>query len=200
MAEFATPWGYSVELDEGETGLAPLISVSDFRALYPTFASTDERLSDVLGGVSDAIRDWCGWHVGPAYACTYIGNGEGRLLMLPSMGVTSVESLAVDGAVIDPADYEWTGAGMVRLRHLAFPCSWRSVECAYTAGFGSPSIGLVAAQIAGNALAAAPGVREEHAGSVGITYNQTGSGISGGVSLLDRDRALLGPYRLARAW
>ena len=52
------------------------------------------------------------------------------------------------------------------------------------------------AQIASNALVAAPGIAEEHAGSVGATYNKTGDGITGGVSLLARDKELLTHYRL----
>ena len=88
---------------------------------------------------------------------------------------------------------------MVRLKSSAFPDEWRSVVCVYTAGFDAGSIGQVVAQIASNALAAAPGVANERAGNVSITYNQTGSGITGGVSLLPRDYAILAPYRLVRA-
>lgn len=196
MPETMTDWGYSVE---GES-LPLLISVSDFRVLVPGLSATDAQLSAVLAGVSAAVRNHCGWHVAPALACTYVGNGEGRLLMLPAMGVSSVTSLEVCGGEVDSARYEWTAAGMVRLLGDVFPDAWRSVECKYTAGFTSTAIGQVVAQIASNALVAAPGVREEHAGQVGITYNQTGSGISGGVSLLARDVEMLAPYKLARAW
>lgn len=187
----STPWGYTVE------ELPPIMSPSELRTLMPTLSSTDATLSAVLDGVSSAIRDWCGWHVAPVLECTFTGNGEGSLLMLPAMGVQSFESLDVDGS--NPA-YWWDASGMVRLKGGIFPCGWRNVTAVYTAGFASASVAQVAAQVAANMLTASPGVREEHAGQVGITYNQTGSGITGGVSLLDRDRALLAPYRLARAW
>ena len=116
--------------------------------------------------------------------------------MLPAMGVTSVESLMIEGATVE--DYEWTAAGMVRLNASLFPDIWRSVECVYYAGFDAGAIGQVVAQIASNALVAAPGVVNERAGNVSITYNQTGAGITGGVSLLPRDYDLLAPYKLAR--
>ena len=174
--------------------------MADFRALVPNLSADDEQLEAVLGGVSAAIRNWCGWHVAPSLSCTFVGHGEGRLLMLPAMGVTKVDSLKIGGSTVDAASYEWTAAGMVRLCGDAFPDAWRSVECAYDAGFTAAAIGQVVAQVASNALVAAPGVREEHAGQVGITYNQTGSGISGGVSILGRDAELLAPYKLARAW
>jgi len=192
MAAVVTPWGYTVE------ELPPIISVAEFRVLCQGLSSTVTQLEAVLSAVSAAIRDHCGWHVAPSLECAYTGHGDGELLMLPAMGVTSVDSLSVNGETV--TDYEWTAAGMVRLVSSTFPDSWRSVECAYTAGFAASSIGQVAAQIASNVLVAAPGVASERAGNVSVTYNQTGAGITGGVSLLDRDKELLAPYKLARAW
>ena len=186
-----TPWGYSV------SSLDSLISVAEFRALCPNLSSTDSQIEAVLSAVSGAIRDYCGWHVSPSIQCTFTGTGEGRLLMLPAMGVRSVESLKVGGSEV--ADFEWLSSGMVRLSYGHFPDSWRSVTCVYTAGFDAVSIAQVVAQISANALVAAPGVANERAGNVSITYNQTGTGITGGVSLLARDYALLAPYVLKRA-
>ena len=58
----------------------------------------------------------------------------------------------------------------------------------------------VVAQIASNALAGAAGVSSETAGGVSISYNRTADGVSGGVSLLPRDKEMLQAYRLVRAW
>ena len=188
-----TPWGYTVE------SLPPLITVEHFRLICPGFSSTDYAIQSALDAVSSAIRNYCGWHVAPNLECTFIGNGEFRTLMLPAMGVTGVASLEIDGVACD--EYEWTDAGMVKLKSSTFPDSWRSVECVFNAGFddSADDVCQVAAQIAANAIAAAPGVANERAGNVSITYNQTGAGITGGVSLLPRDFALLAPYKLARA-
>lgn len=192
MTTTQTPWGYTVE---GE--LSTLVTLANFKLLCPGLSSTDEQITAVLKAVSSAVRDYCGWHVSPSLQCTYTGDGDGRLLVLPGMGVTAVSSLEVENTAITA--YEWTAAGMVRLKSGVFPDSWRSVECVYTAGFSSDAIGQVVAQIASNALAAAPGVANERAGNVSIQYNQTGTGITGGVSLLPRDYLLLAPYKLARA-
>lgn len=186
-----TPWGYTVE------ELEPVISVADFKALCPGLSSTDAQIEAVLNAVSYAVRDYCGWHVSPVLECSFVGSGEGRLLVLPSMGVSSVDSLTVGGVAVN--DYEWLGSGLVRLTCGYFPDSWRSVTCVYNAGFVSGAIAQVVSQIAANALVAAPGVANERAGNVSITYNQTGSGITGGVSLLQRDKESLAPYVLARA-
>jgi len=186
-----TNWGYYVE------SLPPIMEADELRT-FANLSATDERLTAILDSVSYAVRDYCGWHVTPELECTYIGQGEGNLLMLPCMGVTGIVSLTVNGSAV--TEYEWTRAGMVRLKSGAFPDSWRSVTCVFTAGYTSTAVAQTVAQIALNALVAAPGVREEHAGEVGITYNQTGSGISGGVSILGRDKEILAPYRKARAW
>ena len=187
-----TNWGYEVD------SLPALMRVQDFCALNPSLSSSYERIGAVLDSVSAAVRDWCGWHVSPSLECTFTGNGEGRLLMLPGMGVTAVSSLSVNGE--ETTAFVWTSAGMVRLTDGEFPREWRTVECTYTAGFDNSAIGAVVAQVAANMLVASPGVAEEHVGSAGITYNRTGNGITGGVSLLDRDLEILAPYRLVRAW
>ena len=197
MTAIQTNWGYAVELAQGATSVPSIITVAEFKALCPGLSSTDTEIQAALDVVSAAIRDYCGWHVAPSLQCTFTGEGEGRLLVLPAMGVTSVSSLEVEG--VANTDYEWTAAGMLRLTKGLFPDNWRSVVCVYNAGFDAGAIGQVVAQIASNALAAAPGVANERAGNVSITYNQTGAGITGGVSLLPRDYALLAPYKLARA-
>lgn len=189
-----TPWGYTV------AHLPSIIDVEEFDKLTGNaLSSSDERKEAILDAVSAAVRDWCGWHVSPSLECVYTGEGAGRLLKLPALGVTKVDRLAVLGE--DVEDYEWRDDGLIRLSPChRFPGKWRSVVCEYTAGFGVMGIGQIVAQIASNALVAAPGVSEEHAGNVGITYNRTGDGITGGVSLLDRDKAALSPYRLVRGW
>lgn len=188
----ATDYGYAVS-----GTLDALISVDEFRNICPGLSSTDAQIKAVLDAVSAAVRDYCGWHVSPSLECDFIGHGAGDLLLLPGMNVTAVESLAINGDAV--TDYEWTGAGMVRLKSSTFPDSWRSVECVYTAGYNSAVVGHIVAQIASNAIVAAPGVSSERAGNVSITYNQTGSGITGGVSLLDRDKELLARYVLSEA-
>lgn len=195
MSDYSTRWGYSVALT-GAAELPPLISVDDFtEATDGAMVSSEARIASVLAGASQAIRDWCGWHVSPNLSCTWVGQGEGRLLLLPCMGVTAIDSMDVNGSAVTA--YEWMPNGLVRLKEGTFPDEWRSVEIEFDAGFDA--VGALQAaviQVASNALAATPGVREEHAGQVGTTYNQTANGVSGGIRLLDSDFSMLAPYRL----
>lgn len=191
-----TPWGYSV------AELPPILTLEQFRdGDGANLSSDDEVIEAKLAGVSAAVRDHCGWHVAPSLECEWTGDGEGALLCLPSMAVTFISSLSIAGVELDPDEYEWRSAGLVRLRHGVFPDMWRSVACSYVSGHTSASaISEVVSQIALNALVAAPGVAEEHAGGVGVTYNRTGDGVTGGVSLLARDIDALAPYVIKRAW
>lgn len=185
-----TPWNYFVDSE-----IKPLISVEEFDLLTTnSFSSKDDEKLAKINGVSAAIRNYCGWHISPVMQCTYIGEGQGRILVLPAMAVRSVESLTVLG---NQRDYEWRQSGLVRLKSGVFPDEWQSVVCEYEAGIeNDSSLSEIVAQIVSNALAAAPGIAEEHAGGVGATYNKTGDGITGGVSLLDRDKEQLSMYRL----
>ena len=188
---YMTKWGYSVETES----LAPLISVADFKtATGGRMVSSDERIAAVIESASQAIRDWCGWHVAPNLACEWTGQGEGNLMLLPCFGVTEVESLSVDGREV--LDFEWLNSGLIRIP-CRFPDKWRSCDVVYSAGFDATgALSAAVVQVASNALAATPGIREEHAGQVGATYNQTEAGVSGGVRLLPSDLSLLAPYRL----
>ena len=185
-----TKWGYSVDSE-----LGPIISVDDFQtATGGRMVSSEERIEAVLASVSQAIRDWCGWHVSPNLECTWKGQGEGNLMLLPCFGVPDVESLSVEGNEV--TDFEWLNSGLIRIP-CRFPDKWRSCDVVYRAGFDATgALSAAVVQLASNALAATPGVREEHAGQVGATYNQTEVGVSGGVRLLASDYSLLAPYRL----
>lgn len=57
------------------------------------------------------IRNACGWHIAPSITET-ITTAWAPRLFLPSLYVTAVNSITVDGR---PVDYDWSPAGEVRL-------------------------------------------------------------------------------------
>ena len=179
--------------------LPPIIDYGKFTELTQgKLASTREQAEAMLEAVSSTVRGYCGWHMAPVVRCRWTGQPENGLVKLPCMLVRSIDRVTVNGVEIE--DFEWLSGGLVRL-----PCNceksrrWRSTVVEFTAGAtqSAESLGAIVAQIAANSLVAVPGVREEHAGSVGMSYNQTANGVSGGVSILDRDRAILDSWRLA---
>lgn len=188
-------WGYDVA--DGVT-IPSIITPAQFALLTQgRMSSTTEQVQAMLDAVSAAVRGYARWHVAPALPCVWVGDAPDGICHVPAMGVSSVTSVTVDGRALGPGEYEWSRSGLVRLRSRA--PRWGGVEVEFTAGFEDvDDLGGVVAQIAANALAASPGVREEHAGQVGITYNQTANGVSGGVRLLDSDRMLLDRWRIRR--
>lgn len=204
MTEYMpTPWGYDVE--SSSTGLDPLISPDDFASLTSgAYAADDLRVVMTLRSVSGAIRSYCCWHVSPVLQCRCLPPTDGgRLLTLPALRVDSVDSVTELGAALVEGQYEARSDGLLRRAQFrGWPAEWGSVQVEYKAGFTTvmvPELAQTVAQITASCLAAPAGIRDEQAGQVRLTYNQTAPGVSGGVTLLDRDLAMLEPYRLQEA-
>ena len=198
MASVTTPWGYTATVEDPATTLPAILSVTDFATLTGgAFSSPTDRVEAVITAATHAVRVFCGWHVSPSLACEWVGDGDAGQVALPAMAVSAVSSVTVAGLVLDPSAYEWRRSGLVRFPLLRLPDEWRSVDVCFTAGIGTvEDLANVVCQIVANDLAAAPGLAAERAGEVQATYNKTADGVSGGISLLDRDRELLAPYRL----
>lgn len=199
MAALMTPWGYTVDAE----ALPPLMGAADFETVTGgMWEESDERAQAVLAAVSAAIRSYCGWHVSPSLACKCETHGPGRVIGIPAMAVSFIESVVENGEVLASGQYEWLGSGLLRRAGFRqWPARWNSVQVSYTAGLDAAAcqdLVAVVAQVASNALAASPGVSNERAGDVSITYNQTASGVTGGIALLQRDKDLLAPYALPR--
>lgn len=179
-----TQWGYSVEVDGAK--LPPLLTAEQFDAMGGAdMSASPEAKAATVAAASQAIRDWCGWHVAPRLWCRFPVQ-SGRGVMMPVMAVEA-GSLTYTGEAVE------VGAS-------SFGALYRQpvpmVNVSVRAGIDSGALMQVCFQMAANNLVATAGLREEHVGTAGATYNQTDSGVSGGVRMLDSDRALLAPYRL----
>lgn len=199
MATIITPYGYDV-VDDDLTALPNLVTADDIAAASGgRIEATDARLASVCSAVSTAIRDYCGWHVAPALQCVVTTEVKTRIITLPAKLVTEVDSVSVAGSTLDADSFEWKRAGLLRLsRNPIRRGRWGAYTVQYTAGLdvSASPLAQVAVQVALNNLAASPGVRSESVGQVSVSYNATADGVSGGVTLLDRDRELLKQYRL----
>lgn len=184
-----TPWGYYVEGD-----LPALMSIEDFQTITGgVMSSSTDTISATLDAVSAVIRAYCRWHVAPVLECAWQGDADGRLIQLPAMGVSTVHSVQVGGL---PAGHSWRESGLIRLDRPVRDAWGQRCQVEYAAGIDDEQLAAVVSQLAVNALVAPAGVMREQAGDVSITYNQTATGISGGIRLLASDKALLNPYRL----
>lgn len=159
--------------------------------------ASDPRLPDLIGGVTAAIRRYCGWHVGPVIEETVtLDSAGGSWLKLPSLQVVEVSSVKVNGQEIKDR-FRWSRQGLIRLKSGCFPDDYGCVEVTFRHGFEDVSlVRQVAVQVIVNALSSPLGVTREQAGQVSISWSQTAPGVSGGISLLQRDLDILDSYRL----
>lgn len=178
-----TRWGYEVDADV----LDPILTLDEFDAMGGSeLSATDDAKTATIAAASDAIRDYCGWHITPVLTCTFDVLADGSST-IPVMGV--------DGSTVTLGDEEWQDGYMTSYGvYIRKPIKLQTLTC--SAGIESDALKQVCYQLVTNHLVATAGLREEHIGTAGATYNQTDNGVSGGVRLLDSDRALLDPYRL----
>lgn len=195
-----TPWGY--EIVGGE--LPSLIDAEKFSEM--TGGRFDEMdVDSTLAAVSATIRGYCGWHIAPSLTCYAEVCGPGRTVLVPTLAMTDVIEVTEGGEELDVDEIEWLHSGLLRKppsmcwHHPGWNPKWRSVHVTFVSGYDAdavPDLAAVVVQVASNNLAAPAGVRSERAGNVEIAYNATSSGVSGGVTLLNRDLSMLSQYRL----
>lgn len=176
-----TKWGYEVA-----EPLQPIVDEMEFDDWTAGKFSGDTRVPSLLEAASEAVRNFCGWHVAPSAECTCMLTAEGAVADLPLRDVTAVSSVEEDG---EPVAFEWRRCGMVRKRGGSFGGSWDGVTVQCTAGT-EPDAGLKRAvcAIAENMLTVSQTAAQESAGNVSVTYR--------GETLSERDRMALEPYRL----
>lgn len=183
MTSFATP----AELSSWTKGL---------------ISPTDERSQLVLDGATTAIRKYCGWNIAPAEDLTVTLDGGGQVLYLPSLQVNSIASITVDGTALASTDFEWSKrTGNVRRKdHCDFPEVWGGIVAVFNSGYAEvpQDLKTIVLQVSAMALSSPTGATREQAGQVAISWATTAPGVSGGLSLLERDYAVLNAYLLPK--
>lgn len=180
--------------------LPPLLTTTEFSAGTKGKVSADDpRLPQLIEGASTAIRRYCGWHVTPVVEETITLDGAGgSLLLLPTLNVEDITSVTVNGTALDVAELEWSQKGMVRRN--CWPHKFRSIVVTYRHGFETaPDLMQIAQQVVANAISSPLGATSEQAGALSVSWATTAPGVSGGLSLLQRDYAVLDQYKLPKA-
>lgn len=161
---------------------------------------TDGRSQLILDGATRAIRNLCGWNIAPPEDVTATLDGGGTVLYLPALKVNSVASVQVDGVAV--TDFEWSRrtGNLRRKGGLAFPEVWGGVVVAFNSGYAEVPADLkeVVLQVSSVALSSPTGATREQAGAVAMAWATTAPGVSGGLTLLDRDLATVSLYRLPK--
>lgn len=71
----------------------------------------------LLDGASEAVQEYCGWHIAPVLTETVIVDGTGtQIQTLPTLGLVSVETVSENGVSFDPAYLDWSTNGVLEKR------------------------------------------------------------------------------------
>jgi hypothetical protein len=141
------------------------------------------------------VTNYCGWHIGPSVNDTIILDGSGgRSLLLPSLRVTEVSAVSVDGTLLNADQYDWSASGIVELRCGVFTSRLRGVTVTLTHGYDlmPDDVQNVINGLIDRAGTSTPGVQQ--VGQVRYWIGSDGIGV--GLSLSAADRAVLAPYKL----
>lgn len=167
-----------------------------------SISATDGRSQSLLDGATAAIRNYAGWRIAPAREETAVLDGGSSALFLPSLKVNSITSVAIRGATLDPSSYEWSRVtGNVRQPSGGpWPEYWGGIEVVFNSGFTEPPADLkqIVLQAVSLAMSSPTGATREQAGAVSMAWATTAPGVSGGLSLLERDLALIAAYKLPK--
>ena len=220
MSEFLnekiSSWGYSYDAE----ALPALINATDFsNYTNGKFGTTDTRIASNIKSASEAIRNYCGWHISPSLTCGMLYNvanlrdayiGGDLLIQLPATFVTSIVKIVLDAVldpdsgdyigdtITDPARYELDKSnGLLRVYDVGIRDRRSKIFVKYVAGFGdAEAIKEITALRVVHALTNPYGVTSEAAGGVSVAYSSAWIGRANSTSLPSEERETLDAYRV----
>ena len=191
-----TPWGYDVD------DLEPVISDLEFHNRTGDAFLNNPRVESALYAASQAIRNYCGWHVSPSAACTAYPDGGGKVIKLPAGYVLSIDSVTEDGEELTEGQYEWRRDGLLRRTCFRrWSNRWGGIKVEYKAGYDLemvPDLAEAACAIAVGVVSVAPGITSESADGVSISYSQSASSVAAGLTY--QQKAALAAYKVVNSY
>lgn len=174
--------------------------LGDLEELARFSEGTDLEQSDpltkfFLGAATEAVRNYCGWHVFPVREETLILDGPGgHLLVLPTGKLLDVVSITELGETV--TDFEWSADG--KLRKRCWTERYRAISITVRHGHSSAQdlLSTIYA-IASRAASSPSGAIQDTAGPFTLVHAQISSGVAGGLGMLAHEQAILDRYALA---
>ena len=187
-----TPWGYDVE------NLPPLLSTEQFNSMTGGIYNNDVRAESALLAASQAVRNYCGWHICPSIGCKAYPTGGAKITKLPAGYVSSISSVSEEGNTLTSDQYEWRRDGLMRRSECeVWSPKWDAIEVQYTAGYNVeavPDLAEAIRAITEGVLAVSAGVTSESADGVSISYSANASSIA--AALTTAQKAALAAYKV----
>lgn len=140
-------------------------------------------------GASGAVRGYCRWGISQELAVTLRVTADGgRALCLPTLHLTAVDAVSVDGVALAAGSYRWVGRGQL-YRDAPWP-RWSTVEVVCDHGYAEVPdvVRLVALGVAARYASNPENLRIASVGSVQRTFAALG--------LTNLESGLLDEFRL----
>lgn len=148
---------------------------------------------------TQAIRDYCGWHVAPRREEILVLDGTGTdTVLLPSRRVASVSLVELRGEPLPSESFEWSEGGQLKLLGGVWPDVYRCIKVTLEHGFDSEHVlaDLVASVAARIKIDQTGMVTNQRAGTQAVSFGGRQASGGGGHGLLNMEKDLLAPYRL----
>lgn len=159
---------------------------------------TDELTKFFLAAATDAVRNYCGWHVFPVVDRVIVLDGNGASeIILPTLRIENIVGVVENGVTLTATDYEWSRAGMLRRSNYhRWTTRYRALTVSLRDGFNRAD-DLVATvySLAARAASSPQGAVQDSAGPFSFSAAQLSSGVGGGLGLFAHERAVLDRYR-----
>lgn len=187
-----TAWGYDVNT------LEPLLSKATFDTMTGNAYISNGRVEAALKAASQAVRNYCGWHICPSMQCTAYPVGGGKVMKLPAGYVSAITSVTEDGELLGEGQYEWRRDGLLRRACFKnWSGRWDGIQVVYTAGFdinAVPDLAEAVRSITEGVLAVSAGVVSESADGVSISYSANAASIA--AALTEQQKSALEIYKV----
>lgn len=187
-----TAWGYDVN------ELPPLLSLEKFHSMTGGVYMGNDRTESALLAASQAVRNYCGWHICPPMECEAYPIGGAKVTELPAGYVSEIKSVVENGKELTGGQYEWRRDGLMRrCQFTIWSSGWDSIEVDYIAGYdieAVPDLAEAVRAITESVLAVSAGVTSESADGVSISYSSSASSIA--AALTSSQKAALAAYKV----
>lgn len=148
-------------------------------------------------------RRCCRWHVAPSRTETLLLDGNGGTVMhLPTLHVTDVASIAVDGVAEPTVDWS-TNGGLWRPGGGTWPVGRRNISVTFTHGWDRADVADLVAVVVSVAerMPSVVGSDDVDAGiveeTIGTYHYRLADGHGATVALADSELVMLDPFRIA---
>lgn len=207
-----TYWGYSLTT---ATSLTDFLTESEFNTFTANKFTGDVRIEPNIKSASNAIRNYCGWHIYPNLECEMVFRvfdlrdsfiGCDLLIQLPSTYVTGIKSILLNAK---KEDDEWAGdsttdfdiekSGLLRIYSVLGIDRRSRIRIVFDSGLDSSQMDVIkelTAHRVTHAVSSSYGVMSESAGGVSVSYSSVWAGNTRSTALPDDNKEVLNAYKV----